>query len=110
MKIVSIRSKSNYTPEQITTLKSYGEFIEITGKKLQYVNIMDKIKDVDILLISPSGLQEVPKVMLSHLKKLKFISLLSVGYEWVDIKAAKSRGILISSIKGANSESVAEHI
>src|SRR3989344_6761202 len=47
--------------------------------------------------------------MLQGMKKLKMISALSVRTHWIDIETAKERGIKVCNIKGANSESVAEH-
>lgn len=63
----------------------------------------------DILIIGPSGIKNITKEILDSLPKLKHLALLTVGYDWVDVPHAKEKGIVISTIKVANAESVAEH-
>ncbi|EKD99604.1 MAG: glycerate dehydrogenase [uncultured bacterium] len=65
--------------------------------------------DVEILIAGSSGIEEISKELIDRLPKLKFIALLTVGYNWVDVEYARQKGVLISNIRGANSESVAEH-
>lgn len=47
--------------------------------------------------------------MLAELPALKFIHVLGVGYEKVDIPAAEERGITVSNGSGANADAVADH-
>ncbi|MFC1790811.1 2-hydroxyacid dehydrogenase, partial [Patescibacteria group bacterium] len=65
--------------------------------------------DTEILIAGSSGIERISKELLAGLKNLKLITTLTVGMAWVDLEAAKSLKIPVCNIKGANSESVAEH-
>ena len=43
-------------------------------------------------------------------QKLKAVAVWGVGYDHVDIEAASNRGIYVTNCRGANAESVAEHV
>jgi len=49
------------------------------------------------------------EVLASAGKKLRIISNYGVGYDNIDVAAAKKRGIVVTNTPGAASESVAEH-
>lgn len=55
-----------------------------------------------------AGLEPYDRTMLELGKKLKIISRYGVGYDKVDVAAAKALGILVSITPGANSDSVAD--
>jgi glycerate dehydrogenase len=46
--------------------------------------------------------------LLAKLPKLKYISLLSTGYNSVDLAACKERGVIVSNVPGYSSDSVAQ--
>ena len=50
----------------------------------------------------------ITKEMLDACPDLKFINLLSTGYDFVDVKAAKERGILVSNVSTYGTCSVAQ--
>lgn len=110
MKIVLVSTYSNLSDNQKRRLESIGRLKIIQGIKIPQYKLIPKIKDAEILIVSPSSIKEINYSLLSKLKKLKFISLLAVGYDWVDVEAAMRLNIQISNVKGANSEAVAEHI
>ncbi len=63
-----------------------------------------------VLIPGPSGFDKgIDAEILENLENLKFISLITVGTDWVDLDVAKNLNIPVSNVKGANSESVAEH-
>lgn len=55
-----------------------------------------------------AGLETYDKETLLKGKKLKLISRYGVGYDKVDLPAARQLGILVSNTPGANSDSVAD--
>lgn len=55
-----------------------------------------------------AGLETYDKETLLKGKKLKLISRYGVGYDKVDLLAARQLGILVSNTPGANSDSVAD--
>lgn len=106
--ITAISSPSK--PDWISRLEESGDFTTLSGKKFSNEEIIKKAADAEILIVSPTGVNGITKDLLVGLKKLKFITMPTAGYNWVDIETAKSLGIQISNVQGANSESVAEHI
>lgn len=81
----------------------------IVVPKISPQELAEKALDCEILVASPSGFDRLSKEHVDGLPKLKFISTVSVGTDWVDLAAAKERGIVVSNEKGVNAESVAEH-
>lgn len=81
----------------------------IIAPKITPEELAQKTGDCEILVASPSGFESVSKEHMENLPKLKFITTTSVGTDWVDIKAAKERGVIVSNQKGVNAEAVAEH-
>lgn len=55
-----------------------------------------------------AGLEAYDEKLLSRGKKLRLISRYGVGYDKIDLRAAKERGILVTNTPGANSDSVAD--
>lgn len=110
MKIVSLVSQLEYTDEQLAKLESLGEFINYHVQKIAGDEIVKRIDDADILIVAGSGVTEITPEVLKKCKNLKFISALTSGVEYIDIEAAKKLGIKVSNLRGANSESVAEHV
>lgn len=109
MKIYCITSQPALLQKHIDRLSSLGEFVVINGTQLTDDEVIVKAGDVDILIAGSSGIKNLSQNIINKLPNLKFIALLTVGSAWVDVTYAKQKGILISNIKGANSESVAEH-
>jgi len=81
----------------------------VVQPKISPQALAEKAADCEIMVASPSGFDSLSKEHLDGLPKLKFISTVSVGTDWIDLSAAKERGIVVSNEKGVNAESVAEH-
>jgi len=109
MKIYLITNNAQPTEKQITQLEKLGDFVWVDAMKLTAKEVINKASDAEILILGPSGVEKISNELLSGLYKLKFISLLTVGTNWVDLESARKHQVLISNIKGANSEAVAEH-
>lgn len=64
-----------------------------------------QIQDADAVI---AGLEEYSDKLISSARKLKVISRYGVGYDAVDLDAAKKQGVLVTTTPGANGESVAD--
>ncbi len=67
--------------------------------------LFGRVKDSDIVVTNKVVLSAE---MIRSLKKLKFISTLSTGYNVIDIKAARERNIPVSNIPSYSTRSVAQ--
>lgn len=67
--------------------------------------ILERCLDADIILTNKTPLT---KKTLSALDKVKFIALLSTGYNIVDCQYAKERGIPVSNIPSYSTDAVAQ--
>ena len=76
-------------------------------EKLTYDTILDKVQDVEGLLM---GLIRVDENFLNHAPKLKVISNFTVGYNNFDIEAMKRRGVIGTNTAGALDDTVADLI
>ncbi len=109
MKIYLITSDPAISDAMKDDAGKFGQLTIINNQKMPVKEVIAKAGDAEILIAGPSGIENISKEMLQGMKKLKMISTLSVGTAWVDLETAKNLGIRICNIKGANSESVAEH-
>ena len=69
------------------------------------VELSESLKDVDAVI---AGLESYTKDTLSAAQSLKIISRYGVGYDAIDLAAAKEANIAVANTPGANSESVAD--
>lgn len=90
-------------------LEQLGQLSVYNKQKLNVEEVEELAKDSDVLIAGSSGIALISKELIQKLPKLRLIALLTVGIDWVDVVFAKSKGIVVCNIKGANSESVAEH-
>lgn len=89
--------------EKLGTLDVYNK------QRLTASEVVEIAKEANVLIAGSSGIEKISKELIDQLPNLRLIATLTVGVSWIDVAYAKSKGILISNIKGANSESVAEH-
>jgi len=82
-----------------------GEFVchDRTSGEL----ILERAKDADVLLTNKTLLMADT---LARLPRLKFISVLATGYNVVDVKAARARGIAVSNVPIYGTDAVAEYV
>jgi lactate dehydrogenase-like 2-hydroxyacid dehydrogenase len=109
MKIVTLVTQMEYTPEQKAALEKCGGFTHFSVQKIKGNEIVERIGDAEVLIVGSSGVEKIDADVLSQCPHLKFISVLGVGTDFVDVKKATELGIKVSNLKGTNSESVAEH-
>ncbi len=66
---------------------------------------VERAKDADIILINKV---QMDAQTLDQLPRLKYIGVQATGFNVVDIKAAKERGIIVTNIPAYSTESVAQ--
>jgi D-3-phosphoglycerate dehydrogenase len=76
-----------------------------TGKPLSSKQLQDLLSDVDGMI---AGLDELDEAAINAAPELKVIARYGVGYNNVDLDAAKNRGVIVTNTPGANAKSVAE--
>lgn len=69
--------------------------------------IVERSRDADILLTNKTPLTAET---LAQLPKLKYISVLATGYNIVDVKAARARGIPVANVPIYGTDAVAEYV
>ncbi len=80
--------------------------IECIKKRFTDEEMIKKTKDVDFILLGGGKLN---KHIIDNLEGVKLIQTIGVGFNGIDIKAAKERGIYVANAKGVNKVSVSEH-
>lgn len=84
--------------------KLRGHSVSITSDPLTRENLDPKTEILGVFVTS-----KVDKKMLAKLPKLKCIVTLTVGYDHIDIAAAKKRGIPVCNVPAYGANTVAQH-
>lgn len=87
-----------------TKTKLRGTRSAMTNAKLSDQNIDKKTEVLAIFLDSP-----ITKELLDKLPKLKMIAAMSTGYDHIDLKECKKRGIVVCNVPTYGENTVAEH-
>ena len=66
---------------------------------------VERAKDADIILLNKV---QIDAETLAQLPKLKYIGIQATGFNVVDIKAAKERGVIVTNIPAYSTDSVAQ--
>lgn len=69
--------------------------------------ILSTAPDAEVLLVNPTI--SVKRDLICGLPNLKLIQTEGVGFEGVDLEAARERGIYVCNCRGVNAAAVAEH-
>ncbi len=84
----------------------FNAFGEITVyDRTPYDKIVERTKDADIIITNKTP---ITKEIIDCLPKLKFIALMSTGYNIVDYVYLKEKGIPVSNIPSYSTEAVAQ--
>lgn len=86
-------------------LKSHGWEI-VHAKSREKEDILEKISDCDAIIVRVS---KITKEIMQAAPSLKVIAKHGVGYDNIDIEAARALGIPVTIVPNGNSLSVAEH-
>lgn len=84
--------------EDTGTLRFYGESLS---------GVAAKLKEATIL--SPFINSRIGKTELDQLPNLKLIATRSTGFDHIDVREAKSRGVLVANVPTYGENTVAEH-
>ena len=104
MKIVNLDGYST-NPGDLSwdMLNKYGDVTVYERTKPE--EIIERAKDADVLIINKSY---ISAEILEYLPKLKYVGLQSTGYNAIDCKAAKEKGIVVSNIPAYSTNEVAQ--
>jgi D-3-phosphoglycerate dehydrogenase len=105
--IITPRSFGSVNDEPIKLLEENGfEVVRLRGDSETIAQgLNEEIADADAII---AGLDDYNEALLSKAKKLKIISRYGVGYNNVDLEAAKRQDITVTITPGANDDSVAD--
>nr|WP_307323750.1 D-2-hydroxyacid dehydrogenase [Evansella vedderi] len=67
--------------------------------------VIERAKDVDIILTNKTP---IPEEAINELPKLKYIGMLSTGFDVVDVKAAKEHNIVVTNIPSYGTDTVSQ--
>lgn len=104
MKIVNLEGYTT-NPGDLSwdNFKKYGDFTVYDRTKPE--EIIDRAKDAEILFINKCI---ITAEMLDKMPKLKYVGLESTGYNVIDCKAARERGITVCNIPAYSTSGVAQ--
>lgn len=105
MKIVAVDPILLF-PEHIEALKKLGKLTVQTTLPKDDKEIVNRIKDAEVVIDFWTTL---PAEVIRSLVATKMICSAASGADWIDIKAATAKGIVVTHCPGHNGESVAEH-
>lgn len=85
--------------------------IEVLGEFVSYPNstkseAIERAKDAETVIVNKV---QMTREVISHLPQLKHIAVIATGYNNVDLKAAKEKGITVSNVSGYARYSVPQH-
>ena len=103
---ISIVDDMYLDTEQRGRLESMGDVSIYEGVPSSSGQAIERIGNADIAIL---GWTNVTENMLNQMPNLKLISVWATGYDYVDVKAATQRRILITNVPGYAAQSVAEH-
>lgn len=111
MKIYMVSAANDFSEEIEQALNQAGlidtEVFIVNHASVEQVK--DNISDAEIVVASPSGFKFMSGEHMDAMPNLKFVTTTSVGTDFIDLDAAKERGVVVSNEKGVNAEAVAEH-
>lgn len=102
-----IFTANTFSDEKIANLKKQGIEIIKQPHNLSESDLIKAIHDVDGYILG--GDEIATRKVIESSNKLKIIAFLGAGYErYVDVKAAKVKGVMVTNTPGANAQAVAE--
>jgi D-3-phosphoglycerate dehydrogenase len=92
--------------EHVKKLQSLGD-VEISEEPPRTTDeLKERIKTADIVIV---GWSDLTKDLIDSAGRLKMISIWATTCHYVDLEAAKKRGIAVTHVPAYSTESVAEH-
>jgi phosphoglycerate dehydrogenase-like enzyme len=99
-------------PDPIEMPETYKEKLHDLGAHIyedipeDEASLIERIKDAEIIT---ANYVDITPPVIDGAPNLKYIIVPAVGYEWVDVAQAASKGIKVLNCPTYNSEAVAEH-
>ena len=105
--LVTATSYASQDERLRTTMEEkVGEVVyNTTGKPLSSTQLRDLLPAVDGMI---AGLDEIDAAALASAPELKVVARYGVGYNNVDLEAARLHQVIVTNTPGANAKSVAE--
>ncbi|MBI5151949.1 hypothetical protein HZA39_00270 [Candidatus Peregrinibacteria bacterium] len=94
------------TAEQKARLKKLGSVRFFKKAPINDKSFLKKCAGAEVLLTTPRP----PIDIVPHLKKCKFISIIATGFDGINVKLSREKGILVSNVPAYATQSVVEHI
>lgn len=69
--------------------------------------LLERASDAEVILVNKVP---ISAESIAHLPKLRFIAVTATGYNMVDVKAARARGIAVSNVPIYGTDTVAEYV
>ncbi len=98
-------AEADHGPLQLLERAGVDYVINPLGRKLREGELVDLIRDVDVLI---AGTEPITAAVLDRAPQLRLISRVGIGLDSVDLLAARERGILVSYTPEAPAPAVAE--
>lgn len=89
----------------IRLLEEHGFQVRVLGTR-DPAEIIAGAADATVLL---PGYAEITREIIEALPRLQLISLMSMGFDYVDVEAATEHGVWVTNVPGAATEEVATH-
>jgi phosphoglycerate dehydrogenase-like enzyme len=106
---VLVTATSYATQDELLRTKLEEEVGQVvyntTGKPLSSSQLQELLPDVDGMI---AGLDEIDAAALASAHNLKVVARYGVGYNNVDLEAARLHQVIVTNTPGANAKSVAE--
>ncbi len=104
MKLVVLERNSAGTDVDVSCFEKFGEVVYYPNTVEN--NTAERVRDADIIIANKAPLNEST---LKDAPNVKLICLFSTGYDSVDVKYCKSRGIKVSNVVNYCTSAVAQH-
>ncbi len=94
-----------YLEKKISDMKIQG-YVQFTKEPLDDTNV-DLYKDIEVAIVFIYS--KLNKEVIDKMKNLKLIITRSTGYDHIDVKYAKEKGITVCNVPGYGNNTVAEY-
>ncbi|MBR5272931.1 MAG: D-2-hydroxyacid dehydrogenase [Clostridia bacterium] len=85
--------------------KSFGEFIYYDRTEKTKAGVLEKAKDADLIITNKTP---ITADIIDELTSCKYIGLMSTGFDAVDVKAARKKGITVCNVPTYTTDAVAQ--
>ena len=105
MKIVMLERHSVGTDVDVSCMSELGDFVSYDNT-VTHEEVIERVGDADAVIVNKAPLN--PDT-LKGAANLKFIGVLATGYDNIDIKYCRERGIRVANVRDYSTAMVAQH-